>query len=172
MSKQSMMKVTAGIVRDAGGRIVGRTRLQKVAYLLSVAGLEDDLPFVYRHYGPYSEDLAIAAREANLLGLLNETEQQASWGGTYSVYEVEGQPNSSVSPARLKLAKEAASADAVELELAATAVYLAKEGESDPWAETERRKPEKAENGRLDGAKALYRKLSAIETPIRLPTIG
>jgi hypothetical protein len=142
------------------------------AYLLSVAGLENGLLFVYKHYGPYSEDLATAAREAILFGQLDETEQQASWGGTYSVYTVGGQSNSSVLTARRRLAEEAAAADAVELELAATAVFLAKEGQSDPWAETERRKPEKAENGRLDGAKALYSRLSAIDTPTRLPTIG
>ena len=63
MSYANAVKV-AGIVRDAGSRIVGRTRLQKVAYLLSVTGLEDGLPFVYKHYGPYSEDLATAARDA------------------------------------------------------------------------------------------------------------
>jgi hypothetical protein len=160
-----------GIVRDAGGRIVGRTRFQKIAYLLSVTGLEDDFRFVYKHYGPYSEDLATAAREADLLGLLNETEQQASWGGTYSTYSVDEQPSLSVPAARRRLATEAAAADAIELELAATAVFLAKEGHGDPWNETARRKPEKAESGRLDEAKELYRKLSTIETPIRLPAI-
>ena len=50
----------AAIVRDAGGRLVGRTRLQKVAYLTQLAGFAGDFPFEYRHYGPYSEDLAEA----------------------------------------------------------------------------------------------------------------
>jgi hypothetical protein len=171
MSSKNAVKV-AGIVRDAGGRIVGRTRLQKVAYLLSVAGLEEGLPFVYKHYGPYSDDLATAARDAGLLGLLVETEQQASWGGTYSTYVVGEQPSPSVRPARRRLAEEAASADAIELELAATAVFLAKEGQRDPWRETARRKPEKAEGGRIERAQALYRRLSAIETPLPLPAIA
>ena len=171
MSYENAVKV-AGIVRDAGGRIVGRTRLQKVAYLLSVTGLEEGLPFAYKHYGPYSEDLATAARDADLLGLLNETEQQASWGGMYSTYVVNEQPDPSTSAVRRRLASEAATADAVELELAATAVFLAKEGYRDPWRETARRKPEKAENGRIDNAKALYRKLSAIATPVPWPVIS
>lgn len=171
MSYKNAMKA-AGIVRDAGGRIVGRTRLQKVAYLLSVTGLESGLPFAYKHYGPYSEDLATAARDADLLGFLKETEQQASWGGTYSTYVVDGQPNLSCLPARRRLASEAAAADAIELELAATAVFLANEGYGDPWMETARRKPEKAENGRIEKAKVLYRKLSAIETPVPWPAIG
>lgn len=161
----------AGIVRDAGGRIVGRTRFQKIAYLLSVVSLEEGLPFAYKHYGPYSVELATGVSDANLLGLLKETEQQATWGGIYSTYTVDEQPNDTVPAARRYLATEAAAADAVELELAATAVFLAKEGFSAPWTETARRKPEKAENGRLDRAKALYRKLSAIETPIPWPAI-
>jgi uncharacterized protein YwgA len=170
MSHQNAMKV-ASIVRDAGGRVVGRTRLQKIAYLLSVAGLEDGLPFAYKHYGPYSEDLAFAAHEASLLGLLRETEQPASWGGTFSTYVANEQPSSFVSSARHRLAAEAATSDAIELELAATAVFLSREGYDNPWVETERRKPEKAENGRLDKARILYQKLSSIETPVPLPRI-
>jgi hypothetical protein len=57
------------------------------------------------------------------------------------------------------------------LELVATAVFLAKEGHSDPWIETVRRKPEKAENDRIDKARLLYRRLSAIETPVPWPAI-
>ena len=162
----------AHILRDAGGKIVGRTRFQKVAYLLCVAGLEGQLSFSYKHYGPYSEDLATAVRDADLLSLLKKTDQQAGWGGTYSIYTTEATPNEGVPESRRQLASEAASADAVELELAATAVFLALEGYSDPWSETARRKPEKAENGRLDRAMTLYRKLSAIETPHSLPRLN
>jgi uncharacterized protein YwgA len=56
-------KKAAGLVRDAGGRIVGRTRLQKVAYLLTVTGLEEGFAFAYKHYGPYSEELATATND-------------------------------------------------------------------------------------------------------------
>jgi hypothetical protein len=102
---------------------------------------------------------------------LSETEQQASWGETYSTYFVAEPPSSSVPVTRRRLATEAAAADAIELELAATAVFLAKEGYTDAGKKTARRKPEKAEHDRLDRAQELYRKLSAIETPIRLPAI-
>ena len=170
MSYQNAMKV-AYIVRDAGNQIVGRTRLQKIAYLLYAAGLESGLPFAYKHYGPYSEELASAARDAALLGLIHETEQQAQWGGVYSTYYFSGPQDPSVSAQRRRLASEGAAADAVELELAATALFLARAGIADPWSETARRKPEKAEQDRLDRAKALYRKLSSIETPEALPAI-
>jgi uncharacterized protein len=162
----------ANLVRDAGGRIVGRTKLQKTAYLLRVAGLEDDFSFAYKHYGPYSEDLAAAARDADLFGLLHETEQQTTWGGTYSTYVVDGVPSDDVPVARVRLAAEAAAADAVELELAATALFLSREGFDDPWVETARRKPEKAESGRIERAKELYRRIAAIETPNSFPAIA
>lgn len=160
----------AKIVRDAGGCIVGRTKLQKVAYLLCLSGLERGLSFSYKHYGPFSEELADGARNAKLLGLLLETEHQASWGATYSIYRSLGESEAGGPDARRTLAELASAADSIELELAATAAFLANEGHRDPWVETERRKPEKAE-GRLEGAKVLYRRLQAVQTPERLPEI-
>jgi uncharacterized protein len=171
MSKDLATRIAA-IVRDAGGRVVGRTKLQKLTYLLVASGLEDNVPFLYKHYGPYCEPVAIAAREAHLLGLLRESEDLASWGGTYSIYSVEGQSEQNVPAARIQLAQIAADADAVELELAATALFLSKEGYADAWLETERRKPEKSTNGRLARAQALYQRLSAIDTPENLPALN
>lgn len=165
-------KKVAAIIADAGGRVIGRTRLQKVAYLLTVTGLEDTFAFSYKHYGPFSEELASAARIGKLFGDLAEIEQSASWGGSYSIYTATRDGGAEVDQRRVALARAAAAADAVELELAATAVFLAEEGYPDPWAETARRKPEKAEGERLAKSKALLRSLSQIETPKRLPAIG
>ncbi|HEY3815038.1 MAG TPA: hypothetical protein VGL66_17610 [Caulobacteraceae bacterium] len=170
MSYDSAVTV-ANIVRDAGGRIVGRTRLQKVAYLLTVTGLEATFSFAYKHFGPFSEGLASAAREADLFSLLTETENQANWGGTYSTFTVSEALPDGVPASRVQLASAGAEADAIELELAATAVYLAREGVAAAWAETARRKPEKAAQGRLERAKELYRRLRAIQTPVPLPNI-
>lgn len=168
--KRDVDKV-ADIVRDAGGRIVGRTRLQKISYLLELAGLGEGFNFEYRHYGPYSEELAQAADNAASLSLIREEELPASWGGLYSIYTINSASQSGGDPSRLQLAREAVSADPIELELAATAAFLAASGASDPWRETARRKAEKAQQGRLANAKALYRKLQRIETPKRLPVI-
>jgi uncharacterized protein YwgA len=171
MSSVTAQKISE-IVRDAGGTIIGRTKLQKVAYLLAAAGLENELPFTYKHYGPYSEALALAARDASLLGYVNEAEQTAAWGGTYSIYRVPGAvANVPVSP-RQQLASEAARADAIVLELAATAVFLRnEENVPDVWAETSRRKPEKATEARINDAKALLRRLAAIQVPRPLPVV-
>src|ERR1700689_1317602 len=76
----------AEIVRDVGGQIVGRTKLQKVAFLLELAGFGEGFEFEYRHYGPYSEELATAIQFAEAFGLVTQEERTASWGGTYSIY--------------------------------------------------------------------------------------
>jgi uncharacterized protein YwgA len=81
MSARDRLEVAARLVNEAGGQIVGRTRLQKVAYLTQLAGLGGDFAFEYRHYGPFSEDLASGMEIASGLGLVREEENRAVWGG-------------------------------------------------------------------------------------------
>jgi hypothetical protein len=159
-SLRDRLSPVAQVIRDAGGEIVGRTKLQKTVYLLTVAGFEGRYRFGYKHYGPFSEELADAADLAAAFDLISEQQQQAAWGGTYSVYSAPpGEP--SAHPNRIRLTQAAAQSDAVLLELAATAAYLAQEGKPQPWTETARRKPDKTANGRLDRAKELYAQLRA-----------
>ncbi|OWV78172.1 hypothetical protein ATY78_13365 [Rhizobium sp. R635] len=157
------------IIRDAGGRIVGRTKLQKVSFFLEMANLGDGFQFKYKHYGPFSEELATATEDAVALRNVSEKVCPASWGGFYSDFSLVAPEAPNGPPERLKLAKTAAEADSVELELAATALFLSDEFK-DPWAETARRKPEKADGDRLSKAKELYRRLYAV-VPGKLPAI-
>jgi hypothetical protein len=159
----------ANIIRDAGGKVVGRTRLQKIAFLLELAGLGEGFDFEYRHYGPYSEQLANAVSTAAMVGLISEEERPTTWGGSYSIFTAISKSAMNAPAARMELIGQAGTADPVALELAATAAFLALEGEPDPWGETARRKPEKA--ARLDQAKSLYVKLQAVPTPSPLPSI-
>lgn len=166
--KNDSQKAT-DIIADAGGRIVGRTRLQKTAYLLEVAGLGEGFHFDYHHYGPYSEELARAASTAQARDFIEEKEHKTNWGGFYSEYLLKEPPSSEPSdPVRVRLAREAADADAVSLELAATAAFFAKKGNPDPWEETAQRKPDKAAE-HLDDAKDLYARLRGITD--KLPEI-
>jgi uncharacterized protein YwgA len=161
----------AGVVRDAGGRIVGRTKLQKVAYLLELCGLGEGFQFEYRHYGPYSEELAEAIKIAGAFGLVTEEERQADWGGIYSIYSSAEAPRHQAD-ARTQFAKAAAQIGAVELELAATAAYLrVVERCAEPWEETKKLKPEKATSPRLDAARKSYRELRKLSVPKSLPNI-
>ena len=162
----------ADIIRDAGGKIVGRTRLQKIAYLMELAGLGSGFRFEYRHYGPYSEELALAARTAAVVGLIGEEEREASWGGLYSIFTARSPRGHSVKHNRVSLAREAQAADPIELELAATAAFLFLQGSGDPWKATAKLKPDKVREGHLENAKILYRKLQSLKTPRKLPNIG
>jgi uncharacterized protein len=170
MATMNEAQQAAAIVRDAGGRIIGRTRLQKVGFILEAAGLGVGFVFRYKHYGPYSEDLTVAARIAAVTGLVQEIEQPASWGGLYSTYSTASPQDPLVDETRRRIAQETACADAIELELAATALFLANEGVQNAWAETARRKPDKAA-GRLEQAKVLYERLRQIPTPRPLPPL-
>lgn len=161
----------AEIVRDAGGHIVGRTRLQKIAYILEAAGLGAGFSFRYKHYGPYSEQLAEAAQTACIVGMLREQETTATWGVLYSTYHSLLPEDSGAPDARQRLAQELVNVNAVELELAATALFLASEHVEDPWGETARRKPDKADGGRLQRARQLYQHLRTVPTPHQLPLI-
>ena len=163
--------LVADIVRDAGGEIVGWFRLQRTAYLLEVAGLGSGFRFFCRGGGPHSSPLYDSAMVGTYLGKLKETELVADWGGIYSVFEVDDRPDESVPVARRQLASQAAKASSLLLGLAATAVYISREGCANPWAETERRMPDSAENGRLEKAKALLRQLKRIDVPDPLPDI-
>lgn len=156
------------VVRAAGGSLVGRTRLQKTIYLLELAGYVDGFQYEYRHYGPYSEDLTTATLLARMDGCLKEEERTANWGGTYSIYKVEG-TQEHVPAAMQTMIHASASANPIALELAATAAYLASEGYKDPWRETAERKPEK--ENYIDAAKELYTHLSQLDTPRKLPTL-
>jgi hypothetical protein len=159
------------IVQDAGGKLVGRTRLQKIGFLLEVMGYGDGFAFTYKHYGPYSEQLASAAEIATGLRWLSEQEHQAAWGGFYSIFESHI-PDSGESPLERKcIADFANRADAVELELAATAILLAIEGYTDPWVETCSRKASKAQGGRVERARELVSGLKKLDSKGSLPPI-
>lgn len=161
----------ARIIRDAGGKVVGRTKLQKMAYLLELAGLGDGFPFQYRHYGPYSEQLSQAVELADLFGLVKEEEHRASWGGRYSIYSFVGDDVSETDILRTRLLEFAVQSDPIELELAATAAFLFAEGEPNVWQETCKRKPDKSALGRIDKAKSLYSELMVLSKG-RLPQVG
>jgi hypothetical protein len=162
--------IAARFIRNAGGVLVGRTRLQKVAYLTQLAGLSNGLRFAYRHYGPFSDDLAHGIEIASALGIVREEEQQAAWGGWYSIYRTECGPEPGAEE-RAAFVQRASEIGAIEVELAATAAFLSQhEHVSDPWAETARRKPEKAAGGRLAKARDEYARLRA-DTGNRLPAL-
>jgi uncharacterized protein YwgA len=163
------------IVALAGGRIVGKTRLQKAVFILELAGVGFGFEFSYHHYGPYSEELAWATKDATAEGLVRQHEEQARWGGTYSVFSIPklfDLPSDDVSKTRREILSRSMTVDAVVLELAATAALLKTEGSSDWWGETARLKPLKANPQTLAEAQGLWAKLRSVRTPRPLPALN
>jgi uncharacterized protein len=161
-------KDVALLIAEAGGNLVGRTRLQKSGYILERAGLGYGFSFVYHHYGPYSEELSISTDYAVVLGDINEESKRTNWGGEYFVYSSKGQTQEK-NKSREELLKLVNSVNAVQLELAATAIFLHEEGFNPPWEELSERKPDKATTENVEAAKSLCLKLAALELPTPLP---
>lgn len=176
MAWREQAALMADIVNIAGGRLTGRTKLQKTVYLMHAAGwVQNAFSFCYFHYGPYSEAVVEAVDNAVLLNLLEEKKHATTSGNPYWTYE-STQPTKKLatgfSDEMCCLIRKASKANAIELELAATALYLAREEECrTPWTETARRKPQKAANGLLERAKTLYTDLKSC-IPQKLPDLG
>lgn len=169
MSRGTAKDVAAVI--GAAGELVGRTRLQKTVSLLEMVNLGYGFSFDYYKFGPFSDDLVVSLGRAVDLNYVYEEDRRAAWGGSYSIFRaIERAPTGNASrDALIGIAKEA---DAVALELAVTAAFLAREGSKDAWAEVAVRKPEKIEGGRLEAAKELYaRFLKVADVPQPLPSI-
>ena len=163
------------IISDAGGRIVGRTRLQKCTCGLELTGLGYGFQFSYRHFGPYSEELQIACSDADALGLIEEQRKTATWGGRYSVFVANEsdarRKDDDLQAVRTDLLRVMTAADPVALELAVTAAFLAADDVAEPWREVAERKQDKASPKAMEAAKGLYREMMAVPTPIPLPAI-
>lgn len=155
----------ADIISAAGGRLVSRVRLQKVAYLLDKVGAKSGFRFSYHHYGPYSRDLDNAILDAEAFAQVKENfEYRHSDGARYSVFQLSGEAAhkfSYLKERRLReWAKELADINVTVLELAATAHWLREEEHVPDWKdEIVRRKGPKTRHGRLEEAVRLLAKL-------------
>jgi len=149
-----------------GGSLVGKTRLQKTLYFLEAANSGYGFDFQYYHYGPYSEELSVAADEAILLGSIEQKWAQSNKGHPYAVlrlgpnYKPEEKEKSEIKAAILKLLDQY---DPVSLELGATAHFLRDSGYKDYWQETKIRKASKASPERLEKAKKLLTEFENIQ---------
>ena len=173
-------EIVVNLIALYGGELVGRTRLQKQAYLLHRCGGQFQLNFVYHHYGPYSFDLADGLTDARVEGQIEIEEKPGRYGIRYAIFRIKGdvqQPNGlgelSASDALrlLKIMKDEVSD--IVLEIAATIVFLRDEGgyEDQAVEETKIRKPLKATVQRLRNAHALLHKLG-LDTTRDKPVAG
>lgn len=160
----------ADIVEAAGGRLVSRIRLQKIAYLLDQLGAQSGFDYTYHHYGPYSSDVDSALLDAEAFNLVKEKfGYRQSDGARYSIFEIveggAGHKFGYLHDEKLRgLVTQLASANITVLELAATAHWLVFHEKVADWeTEIRRRKGSKTDDGRLEKAKAL---LAEVHLPL------
>jgi uncharacterized protein len=157
-------EIVARIVHLNGGRLVGKTRLQKTTYFLESLGVGFGLDFEYHHYGPYSEELAYLTNDARALDLINVEWHRSADGAEYAIFLDRGVAlaKDPEDARRIAILNTLGQFSATELELAATADFLAKNGYGKmAWEETARRKASKISADRIARAHDLLDKLAA-----------
>lgn len=76
MVRHDPHELAARIVQNAGGKVVGRSRMQKVTDLARPAGFPAEFGFACRPHGPFSEDRATGLEIASVFAdLLDEVRQ-------------------------------------------------------------------------------------------------
>ena len=161
-------EIAVNLIALYGGELVGRTRLQKQAYLLHRCGGEFQLEFVYHHYGPYSFDLADGLTDARAEGQIEIREKPGRYGIRYAIFRLRknipqphglGKLTASDVLRLLEIMHDEVSD--IVLEIAATIVFLRDEGSygDQAVAETKLRKPLKATAQRLKSALSLLHQL-------------
>lgn len=155
-----------GIVALNGGKLVGKTRLQKVAYLLDACGMNSGFDYDYHHFGPYSADVALAADVGELMGRLNSEEKPGFHSVPYVIYQTDEPAPETIGEMGSDEIREKLSTldkySALVLELAATVCFLENEegySRGDAQKEVVVRKAAKASADRLIQANELLEKL-------------
>lgn len=157
-------ELAVGIVALSGGELVGRTRLQKTAYLLDHSGMKSKLTYDYHYYGPFSFDLAEGWALAAKKNLLQLETKPGRHEVPFTIFRTTAEAPAklgalSSDKARDIIGKLQKRSDIV-LELAATIRFFSERRDvEDPIAEVKRRKPLKATAERIQEAKALLRDL-------------
>ena len=164
MSPETMV---VNLILLNGGKLTGRTRLQKQAYLLHCCGADlNELDFIYHYYGPYSFELADGCVNAKAEGLITMDEHHGQYGTPYTVFRAtEPQQSAGIgelSPKQSKAVVDRTNqASSIALELAATAAFLQRQGvyEGRVMEELKLRKSRKATAENLKEARQLLKAL-------------
>jgi uncharacterized protein len=167
--------IAVGVVALNGGRLVGRTRFQKTAYLLDACGMNSGLSFEYHYYGPYSFAFAEGWDSAIKSSGMHKEDKPGKHWIPYSVFTAPADSapkclgSMSASDAREKLEIMKSRSDVV-IELAATLHFLGRRPDiDDADLAVRRRKPIKATPENMRKAHQLLEKLGLTSRPVRQP---
>ena len=157
--------LVVAVIALNGGKLVGRTRLQKVVYLLYQCGLDGDLDFDYDKFGPFSADLARATDVAKFQDRIHEKKKTGYHEVPYSEFTTSEDPPDYVGNLLAgdvrKALRRMDKYSAVDLELAATMAFLRDYGVSpgDIVPAVKKLKPRKATDLHLKRSRKLLKEL-------------
>ena len=118
------MDLVVGLVALNGGEVVGKTRLQKLVYLLDQCRMESGFEFEYHNFGPFSAELARETDFASESGRLRLEEKRGFHEVPYTVFRTEEAAPTTLGKLPADKAKEIlaimARYTALDLEIAAT----------------------------------------------------
>jgi uncharacterized protein len=119
------LKKIVDLVKIAG-IIEGRTKFQKIVYILKTRNISFSEKFRYHYYGPYSSDLQLEIDELVDMDILHETPQSPY---KYSLnLDNQKEPIDSELQSNAKLINYLAEKDSQELELVSTIFFLKNNG--------------------------------------------
>jgi hypothetical protein len=154
--------LAAAIAAHQGGKVVGRTRLQKEIKLLQRKKFPTDYSYTIHFYGPYSEGLQAEIGLLESLRLVSEEPQTAQDGSPYFILQsLAGAARPDIMGPFQKYIDLMEGADLTVLELAATYDMFRATG-SDHKEATDRlrrKKGKKCEGGNEEKALALLKQL-------------
>ncbi|MGH7778243.1 MAG: hypothetical protein ACREQR_00235 [Candidatus Binataceae bacterium] len=162
-----LYEVLTQLIEMNGGSIVGKTRLQKTVYLLDQCGLNSGCAYDYHYYGPFSVQIAEAAEDARDLRLLSYDERNGYHAVPYGVYTTHTEiplPEKIGDLTREEIAQKLAIMNghsAIDLELAATLLFLQNSGSQNPREEIKLLKPAKATPEGIRSAERLLTEIGA-----------
>lgn len=148
IGERGMNRYQLARIVDWAGTLDTRKRMQKVVYLLKVAGCPLDAEYTLHHYGPYSQEVAQLADEMVRAGILIEEAGSNPVGQQFSYHLAEkirkdlaefeatdrGRAAAETMRRSEDLARRLFKADLKDLEYASTAVFFRKQGHDWPEA--------------------------------------
>jgi len=144
------------------GEINGRKKLQKIVYLLQVAGFDFGKTFRYHYFGPYSTDLQLEIDALVDRELLLETRSGSAYSYKVANIPSNGNPELFKTDQMKPLIDYLNNYESQELELAATLVYLHENHYGDFDSISKKAKILKPDlESKLPNAKIVYERIAA-----------
>lgn len=165
-SAEDLVTFVAAMIHASDREDMGKTCLQKTAYILQAKGLGfSSIVFDYYKYGPFSPEIAFAADDAEALNYISRETYRGNHPLPYTVFRPKGNspsfPDFVAREQVLKVLDILKRYAMLDLELAATAIYLKNNGHRENFIqEVKKRKPRKATASRMERVERLLRALS------------